>query len=324
VIIVQTPLRISLFGGGTDFPGYFKNEGGCVLSTAINKYIFVVIKERFDDFLRIGYTQTEIVDNIDDIHHELIREAFRKTGINKGVELITMGDIPAGTGLGSSSTVTVGALHAMYAYRNVAISPECLADEACDIEVNVLKKPIGFQDQYIAAYGGLRFIEFCQDGQIIPEELKLDPETYRKLGENLMLFFTGVTRKAETILSEQKDNINQRLPVLRKLKEMAYQSRDALQAGRVDEIGYLLHESWQLKKQLANGISNSVFEDLYDSAIHAGAFGGKITGAGGGGCLLLYCPPGKRENVREALNGLRELPFRMDPEGTKTILNYRY
>jgi D-glycero-alpha-D-manno-heptose-7-phosphate kinase len=324
VIIVQTPLRISFFGGGTDFPDFFMNEGGCVLSSAINKYIFVVVKERFDDMLRIGYTRTEIVDNIDIISHELIRESLRKTDVRKGVEIITMGDIPAGSGLGSSSAVTVGTLNALYSYRNIQVPISRLAEEACDIEVNILKKPIGFQDQYIAASGGFRFIEFMRDGRVNTELIELDIEIQRRLSENMLLFFTGVTRKAETILSEQKENINNRLPVLRKLKEMAYQARVALCAGQVDEIGHLLHESWQLKKQLARGISNSFLEDAYEAAINAGAYGGKITGAGGGGCLLLYCPPVKREKVRGALNQLRELPFKLDPDGSKVILNYRY
>jgi D-glycero-alpha-D-manno-heptose-7-phosphate kinase len=324
LIIVQTPLRISFFGGGTDFPGYFLSEGGCVLSTAINKFIFVVIKERFDDLLRIGYTSTEMAESVDTISHELIREALRKTGVRKGVEIITMGDIPAGTGLGSSSSVTVGALHAMYAYESTPVSISRLAEEACDIEVNILKKPIGYQDQYIAAFGGLRFIEFKPDGQVATEKIVLDLEIQRRLNENMLLFYTGVTRKSETILSEQKENINLRLPILRNLKAMAYAARESLLAGHIDDIGRLLHESWQLKKQLANGISNGGFETCYEAAIEAGALGGKITGAGGGGCLLLFCPPEKREKVRSALNGLRELPFKLDPDGTKVILNYRY
>lgn len=324
MIIVQTPLRISFFGGGTDFPGYFLNEGGCVLSSAINKFIFVTIKERFDDMLRIGYTRTEIVESVDEISHEIIRESLRKTGVNRGVEIVTMGDIPAGSGLGSSSTVTVGALHAMYCYRNELVSQDRLAEEACDIEVNILEKPIGFQDQYIAAFGGLRFIEFQANGRVITEMVNLDPEIQKRLSENMLLFFSGVTRKSETILSEQRDNIQNRLPVLRKLKEMAYQARESLCAGQVDDLGYLLHESWQLKKQLANGISNNALEECYEAAISAGAFGGKVTGAGGGGFLLLYCPPEKRENVRSALGHMRELPFHLEPDGTKVIFNYRY
>lgn len=295
-----------------------------MLSSAINKFIFVTIKERFDDKLRIGYTRTEIVDSVDEISHELIREALRKTGVNKGVEIVTMGDIPAGSGLGSSSTVTVGALHAMHAYRDMLVPKERLAEEACDIEVNVLGKPIGFQDQYIAAFGGLRFIEFNKNGHVVTQMVNLDPEIQNRLSENMLLYFSGVTRKSESILSEQKDNINKRLPVLRKLKEMAYQARESLCAGEIDIIGNLLHESWQLKKQLANGISNDALEESYQTALNAGATGGKVTGAGGGGFLLLYCPLNNREKVRAALNHLRELPFRLEPDGSKVIFNYRY
>lgn len=324
MIIVQTPLRISFFGGGTDFPGYFLSEGGCVLSSAINKFIFVTIKERFDDKLRIGYTRTEIVDQIDDVNHELIRESLRKSGVTKGVEIVTMGDIPAGSGLGSSSAVTVGSLHAMYAYRNMLVSMERLAEEACDIEVNVLGKPIGYQDQYIAAFGGLRFIEFNRSGRVLTENLNLDPEIQKRLSENMLLYFTGVTRKSESILSEQKENISERLPVLRKLKEMAHHAREALCAGEIDEMGHLLHESWQLKKQLANGITNESLEACYQAAVDAGAYGGKVTGAGGGGFLMLYCPLQNREKVRAALNHLHELPFKLEPTGTKIIFNYAY
>jgi len=317
-------LRISFFGGGTDFPDYFMNEGGCVLSSAINKFIFVTMKERFDDKLRVGYTRTEIVDHVDEVNHELIREALRKTGVSKGVEIVTMGDIPAGSGLGSSSTVTVGALHAMHAYQDSLIPKEQLAQEACDIEVNILGKPIGYQDQYIAAFGGLRFIEFNRSGRVLTEMVNLNPEIQNRLSENMLLFFTGVTRKAETILSQQKENINNRLPVLRQLKEMAHQARESLCAGQIDDIGYLLHESWQLKKQLANGISNDELEESYQKALDAGAYGGKVTGAGGGGFLMLYCPLEKREKVRAALSHLRELPFRLEPDGSKVIFNYRY
>lgn len=323
MIIVQTPLRISFFGGGTDFPAFFNTEGGCVLSTAIDKYIFVNIKQRFDDMLRIGYTRTELVDRVDRIEHELIREALHKTGINNGVEIQTMGDIPAGSGLGSSSTVTVGALHAMYSYQNELVQQERLAREACEIEIDVLKKPIGVQDQYIAAYGGLRFFEFKPSGRVVSEAITLDPVLKNRLNESLLLFFTGKTRKADNILVEQKSNINDRLPVLRHMKNLAYQARDELMTGNLDALGFLLHESWQLKKQLASQISNGEIDEWYECAIQAGAIGGKITGAGGGGFMLLYCPYGKREDVRKALPHLRELPFRLEPDGSKIIFNYR-
>lgn len=324
MIIVQTPLRVSYFGGGTDFPPYYLKEGGAVLSSAIDKYIFVTIKERFDEKIRVGYTSTEMVDSIDEIKHDLIREALRRTGIAQGVEITTMGDIPSeGSGLGSSSTVTVGALHAMYAYKGEIVNAEKLASEACEIEIDVLSNPIGKQDQYIAAYGGLRFFEFRQDGIIHSEKIELSDDTYRSLNGNFMLFFTGISRKSSTILKEQKNSIVNHLETLGTLKHMAYTAREELEASNPDAIGELLHQSWQLKKRLAGSISNGIIDEIYAAAQKAGAIGGKITGAGGGGFLLLYCPHHKQDAVRSALSSLQELPFRIEQDGTKVIFNYR-
>lgn len=323
MIIVQSPLRISFFGGGTDFPDYYLQEEGCVLSTAIDKYIFVVIKQRYDDKLRIGYTRTEMVDQVDEIQHELIREALKLTGIKKGVEITTMGDIPAGSGLGSSSAVTVGALHAMYTFLNENVPASRLAREACEIEIERLKKPIGVQDQYISAFGGLRLIEFKRDGSIHVHPVVLEPALKRRLNESLLIFFTGVTRQADSILSEQQQNIQQRLTILREMKDMAKTAHQELLRGNVDVLGNLLHESWLLKKQLASGISNGMIEEAYQAARSAGALGGKIAGAGGGGFLLLYCPYEKREAVRKALSNMKELPFQLEPDGSKVIFNYR-
>jgi D-glycero-alpha-D-manno-heptose-7-phosphate kinase len=324
LIIVQTPLRISFFGGGTDFRAFFMKEGGCVLTTAIDKYIFVTIKERFDGKLRIGYTQTEMVDEVDQIHHELIRESLRLTRIDHGVEITTMGDIPSeGSGLGSSSTVTVGALHAMYAYLGEIVPAERLAREACAIEIERLKRPIGIQDQYIAAYGGLRFFEFLPDGQVTAEKIKLSPAAQRALNDNFMLFFTGVSRNSSSILKEQVDNLKDRLGELRALKQMAYEARCAIEADNIDALGVLLHQSWELKKRLAGTISNGSINETYEAARAAGAVGGKIAGAGGGGFLLLYVPREYQNQVRMKLNRLQELPFRLEADGTKVIFNYR-
>lgn len=324
MIIVQTPLRVSFFGGGTDFPSFYHEHGGCVLSTAIDKYIFVTIKRRFDRMLRVGYTQTEMVDSLDDIKHELIREALRKAGIFQGVEVTTMGDIPsAGSGLGSSSTVTVGALHASYSMLGELVSVECLARQACEIEIDILGKPIGIQDQYIAAYGGLRFIEFSPDGKVTIQKIALGEELKRAMNDNMMLFYTGVARRSDTILSEQKANIGQREEVLCEMKQIAYTARNAMLAGNIDSIGDLLDHSWCLKKQLASQISNGHFDDMYNSARRAGALGGKITGAGGGGFLLLYCPYTRQDAVRQALSGLQELPFQLESDGSKVIFNYQ-
>jgi D-glycero-alpha-D-manno-heptose-7-phosphate kinase len=323
MIIVQTPLRVSFFGGGTDFPSYFQSEGGCVLTSAIDKYIFVTIKQRYDPKLRIGYTQTEMIDSVDEVKHELVREALRLTGICHGVEISTMGDIPSASGLGSSSTVTVGALHAMYAYLGEIVPAERLAREACEIEIERLGKPIGIQDQYIAAYGGLRFLEFGCDGQVFNRKIELDATLRRRLNERLLLFFTGVTRQSQTILTEQKANIGERTLILRQLKQMAHTALVELQGGNLDAIGHLLHESWQLKKQLASKISNGALDEMYAAARRAGAIGGKIAGAGGGGFLLLYCPFEKQETVRSALQDLQEFPFQLAQDGTKVILNYQ-
>lgn len=324
MIIVQTPLRISFFGGGTDFPSFFMDEGGCVLSSAIDKYIFVTVKERFDKKLRIGYTQTEMVDDLDSIHHDLIRESLRLTGIREGVEVTTMGDIPSeGSGLGSSSTVTVGALHALYAYSGEIVSAEQLAREACGIEIDTLKKPIGIQDQYIAAYGGLRFIEFKQDGEVGVEKIKISADAHRTLNDNFLLFFTGISRKADTILEEQKSNIKERLTELREIKQMAYQARTYIESENFDSFGALLNQSWELKKRLSSTISNGKINEIYEAARRAGAIGGKVAGAGGGGFLLLYVPYERQKSVRNALDDLQELPFRLESDGTKVIFNYR-
>jgi D-glycero-alpha-D-manno-heptose-7-phosphate kinase len=324
VIIVQTPLRISFFGGGTDFPSFFQEEGGCVLSSAIDKYIFVSVKERFDNKLRVGYTQTEMVDDVDELQHELIRESLRLTGIRSSLEVTTMGDIPSeGSGLGSSSTVTVGALHAMYTYLGEIVSAEQLAREACQIEMDVLKKPIGIQDQYIAAYGNLRYFEFLPDGQVQVEKIKLHPESRRAFNDRFLLFFTGFSRKADNILKEQKENIKDRITILREIKQMVYEARKVLDCGDFDTFGRLLHESWKLKKNLAGSITNGAIDDMYELARRSGAIGGKITGAGGGGFLLLYVPYEKQLAVRQALCELQELPFRLESDGTKVIFNYR-
>ncbi len=324
MIITQTPLRISFLGGGTDFREFFLQEEGWVISSTIDKYIFVIIKERFDDKIRVGYTKTELVDHIDALQHDLVRECLRKTGITKRVEITTMGDIPsAGSGLGSSSTVTVGLLNAMYTFLGTPKESETLAQEACEIEIDVLGRPIGMQDQYIAAHGGQRFIRFRTDGRVGIESLGLDGNQYRRLNQNLMLFFTNVTRKAETVLAEQAHNINERRDALREIKRLALDGRACLQAGAFDDFGLLMHRGWEVKKQLASRISNGTIDAMYETARKAGALGGKITGAGGGGFLLLYCPRHRQDDVRAALRGLPELPFHLERDGTKVIFNYR-
>ncbi len=324
MIVTQTPLRISFLGGGTDFREFYRQEEGWALTSAIDKYIYVIIKERFDAKIRVGYTRTEMVDDIDELQHELVRECLRKTGILRGVEISTMADIPSeGSGLGSSSTVTVGLLNAMYHYLGTPVDHERLAAEACEIELDVLGKPIGVQDQYIAAYGGQRFLHFCTNDQVKVQSLNFDENVMRKLNQNLLLFYTNIARKAESVLAEQVQNIDNRLPVLREMKQLALQAKASLCAHSLDDFGLLLDQSWQLKKQLASKISNNVIDDMYNAARKAGALGGKITGAGGGGFLLLYCPAAKQDDVRSALANLTELSFNLERDGSKVIFNYR-
>jgi len=323
MIVVQTPLRVSFLGGGTDFDDFYLNYGGAVLSTAIDKYVFVIVKERFDDMICVNYSKRERVKKVIALRHELVREAMKLVGIDKGIEITTLADIPAeGTGLGSSSSITVGLLQALYAYRGEITPAKTLAEEACHIEIDILRKPIGRQDQYIASYGNMRFITFDKSGVKV-KKIELSPEDKKRLNDNLLLFYTGVTRKSSEILSEQKANISSSVEVLRGMQKLAFKARDAILEGELDGFGEILHKGWQLKKQLASKVSNPAIDDIYETARSAGAIGGKVSGAGGGGFILLYCRKDKQDDVTKALRGLRQLPFRFEQDGSKVIFNYR-
>lgn len=325
MIITQTPLRISFLGGGTDFRKFYREESGCVLGTAINKYIYTIIKERFDDQIRVGYTKTELVEDISHLEHELIREALQKAGLVKRLEISTMADVPSeGSGLGSSSAVTVGVLNAIYAYRNDVRDAETLAREACEIEIDILHKAMGFQDQYLAAYGGLRFLRFLSDDKVKVETVDVSEDRARQLSRYLCLFYTNTTRKAESILVEQENNIDQQRATLRRMGELAPIGKKLLEQGEFEDFGRLLDESWQLKKRLASKISNASIDAIYETACRAGALGGKITGAGGGGFLLLWCPPDRQDHLAAALQPLRRLQVRLEPSGSKVIFNYSH
>jgi len=324
VIISQTPLRISFLGGGTDFPDFYREYGGCVLSTAIDKYVYCIVKERFDKQIYVNYSVKEIVDRVEDLKHELVREAMKKVGIKEGIEISFLSDVPAsGSGLGSSSTVTVGVLNALYQHMGQAVDAIRLAREACEIEIDLLGKPIGVQDQYIAAFGGVRFIEFRKDGEIVPETLNLSEEQLDDLKSYMMVFFTGRTRQATSILSEQKRNIDRKNSILQEMAQQARAGRRLILQGRISELGKLLDEGWKLKKQLASKITDEEIDKYYRSAKRAGAIGGKISGAGGGGFLTLFVPTSKRETVRKALSGLREMPVGLSRDGSKVIFNIR-
>ena len=293
-----------------------------MVTTAIDKYIYAIIKGRFDKQIYVNYSVKEIVDQAGELKHELVREAMRKTGIKDGIEISFQSDVPAfGSGLGSSSSVTVGTLNAMYQHTGRAIDAERLAREACEIEIEILGKPIGVQDQYVAAYGGVRFIEFKKSGKIVVEDLHLSEGILDDLKSYMMVFFTGRTRQAGSILQEQKENIRNKNEILKKMAGQARDARDLLIRGKIHQLGRLMDEGWKLKKQLASKISDSEIDQLYTAAKSAGAIGGKISGAGGGGFLTLFVPSGKREAVRKALSGYWEMPVELSRDGSKVIFN---
>jgi D-glycero-alpha-D-manno-heptose-7-phosphate kinase len=324
MIVSQTPLRISLCGGGTDFKDYYEKEEGFVISTAIDKFVYVIVKERFDEKIYVDYAKKEIVDSVDEIKHDLVREAALKAGVTNGFEVAMLADIPSeGSGLGSSSSLTVGLLNAFYSFQGTQVTPEQLAREACEIEIDILGKPIGKQDQYIAAYGGLTGIRFRKDGSVRIEKVKIGGEMKRRLGGNLLLFFTNTTRQASTILAEQKANIKDTLNSLNTIKQLAFDAVTALERGDIDQIGYILEKNWDLKKTLSSNISNDYIDRMYNQAIEGGALGAKIAGAGGGGFLMAYCPRMSQDIMRGKMSEYREFPFLLEPFGTRILFNYR-
>jgi D-glycero-alpha-D-manno-heptose-7-phosphate kinase len=324
VIISQTPLRVSLVGGGTDLRSFYHLERGMVISAAIDKYVYVIVKERFDEKIYINYSRKEIVDNIDEIKHELVREAMRKTGVTEGVEITTLADIPSeGSGLGSSSSITVCLLNALYNYAGKQVTAEQLARDACEIEIEICKKPIGKQDQYIAAYGGLNQLVFHPDESVTVNRLSISSDDLRRLGSNLLLFFTNKTRDANPILKEQIKRTDEKRDILRSMRDCVPKLTECILDAKFDEVGRILHENWLLKKTLVDAISNSDIDGMYQKAIDAGAIGGKLCGAGGGGFLLLYVPRDRQDSVREALKDYRELPFMLEQYGSRIIFNHR-
>ena len=334
MIISRTPIRISFVGGGTDIANFYRQYGGKVVSTTIDKYISVCIIKRRNSQIAINTPDHhETVSNLDHIQHPLIREAVRKSQYNRdGISITVTSDVPShGCGLGSSSALTVGLLNALYAYQGIEMSTETLAQQACEIEIERLNQPIGKQDQYIAAYGGLKRIQFNRDETVHTQEIPVAPETIACLEENFVLFYTGIQRRAETILHEQKRSASPQ--TLLQMRELVPAFHDVLVKGNrgfrnpdlsegcLDEVGHLLHRAWELKRSLCNGISNHKLDNIYECAIDAGALGGKILGAGGGGYFLFYVPTERREAVTAALSdlGLSQLGFRLEPKGSQII-----
>lgn len=322
MIISQTPLRMSFVGGGSDLPAFYRRHGGAVLSTAIDKYVYVSINRKFDGGIRLAYSKTEEVQSINDIEHELVRAAFGMRGMRGGVEITTTADIPSrGTGLGSSSTFTVGLLNVLAAYQGHHVSPEDLAIGSCEIEIERCGQPIGKQDQYAAAYGGLNLIEFHSDDTVSVSPVIMRRDLKDLLEQRIVVFYTGITRSASAILANQSAETGSdtaKQAALKRMVELTYQLRDELGRGNIDSFGHILDENWALKKSLTAGISSSEIDDWYARAIGAGALGGKLLGAGTGGFMMFYAPRERHEDIANAV-GLRQVRFGFEPLGSRIL-----
>lgn len=326
MIITRSPLRISLGGGGTDLPSYYREHEGFLLSAAINKYVFVTINRPFLEGIYIKYSVIENVKNVQDVQHPIIREALTMEDLNTPqIEITSLADIPSGTGLGSSGSFTTALLKAIYTFRKKHIHQEQLAELACHIELDRLKEPIGKQDQYIAAMGGITCFAFHKDDRVTSTPLKISINTLHNLEDNLLLFFSGFTRSASDILKDQnvksQKNDDDMLKNLHYVKELGYRSKDALESGKLIEFGEIMHEHWENKKRRSGGMSNSQIDKCYELAMRNGAVGGKLVGAGGGGFLMFLA--NDRNKLRETMTnaGLEEVRFKFDFEGTKVIVN---
>lgn len=325
MIISQTPYRVSFAGGGTDLPAFYRQEGGAVLSLTIARHIYVTVHGRFQPDFRLAYSRTETVEQPEQLQHELVREAMRLVQAQRPMEITTIGDVPAGTGMGSSSTLSVGVLNALHAYHHRAVSRETLAEQACRIELDILEKPIGRQDQYAAAFGGLNYIRFHPDDTVEVQPVPARPQTLAELERRTLLLYTNHQRDADRILQKQSDGTADRVGVLRQMRDLADEMRQSfLEQGDLDHFAQLLHQGWRLKRSLGFGISCPQVDQWYRLAREAGAQGGKLLGAGGGGFLLLVAPPQCHNDIREALGRPPELPFAVDHLGSRIVFISEY
>jgi D-glycero-alpha-D-manno-heptose-7-phosphate kinase len=324
MIITRSPLRITLGGGGTDLPSYYRRHGGFLMAAAIDKYVYVTAMRPFVPGVFLKYSQLEHVDQVDEVHHPIIREALRLVGFRTPqIEITTLADIPAGTGLGSSGSFTTALLKALYAHRRRLLHPQELAEAACDIEINRLKEPIGKQDQFIAAYGGVTCFTFEPDERVDARPLRVSIETLHNLEDDLLLFFTGFSRSAGRILEDQHIRTEaseaEMLQNLHYVKELGLRSQGLLEAGRVADFGALMHEHWEHKRARSSGMSNPQIDEWYELGRKSGALGGKLVGAGGGGFLMFYAEDHRRLRSAMTAAGLEEVRFRFDFEGTKVL-----
>lgn len=322
MIITRAPFRVSFCGGGSDIPSFYEQYGGCVLSTSIRKYMYLTIHNYFHkDQIVLKYSKTETVNDYRDIEHRYFRQCLEDFQIT-GVEISSMADIPAGTGLGSSSSFTVALLQLLYTYRGEYVSKYKLAKDACEVEIGKLGEPIGKQDQFAAAFGGLKFYEFCPNGFVNVEPIIMARDSYSVLENNILMFYLGGVHSASQILREQSANVRSvdKAKVQQKMCGLTRTLKEELQKNNVDAMGELLHENWSLKKTLAAGISNPAIDDVYDAAMKAGALGGKLLGAGGAGFMIFYVKPERQQSVRNALARLREMEFEIDNSGASIVL----
>ncbi len=329
MILARAPLRISLGGGGTDLPSYYGQHGGFILSAAINKYVYIYVnRPAADRLLRVKYSKYEEVQSVDLIQHDLVRPALQLLRVTGSLEIVSMADVPAGTGLGSSGTYLVAVLCALYELRREKVAVQALAETACHIEMNLANHPVGKHDHYLAAFGGFTCLEIARDGKVQVTPLDISLTTVDEMRNCILLFFTGITRSSTDILQEQKTateaGAGAVVESLHRTKELGHQIKEALQAGDLDEFGRLLDAHWQNKKKRSGKISDVRIDHCYELARSHGALGGKIMGAGGGGFLMLYCPNHSKLKVRRAMaaEGLYEMPFDFDFEGAKVLVNF--
>lgn len=323
MIISRTPLRVSFLGGGSDLPSYYRRHGGAVLSTAIDHSVYVTVSRKFDDAVRVSYSRTEEVAHASEIEHPLVRECLALLGIEGGIEITSVADIPAkGTGLGSSSSFTVGLLNALHAYCGRHASADTLARESCQIELDRCGEPIGKQDQYASAFGGFNFIRFHPDESVEVKKVICPPALLTDLQSRLLFFFTGLTRSASTLLQQQSAELatpGAKSDAMAELVRLAETAFLELCSGKITSLGAMLHEGWQIKKQIADGVTSAVIDQAYEAARGAGAEGGKLLGAGGGGFLMFLAPPERHEDIRRALAPMRETPFGFAAHGSSII-----
>jgi len=326
LIISKTPLRLTLGGGGTDLPSYSSKYGGFVVTSALNKHVYVLVKDRFEEEIRVSYSTTEIVSSVDNIKHPVVREGLRLLGLKEHVEIVSAADVPAETGLGSSGSFTVGLLDALHAFRDEHPSRTSLAEEARHLEMEVLREPCGVQDTYIATFGGFTCLDIAKDGKVKVSPLNITDDTARELENNLLFFYTGIKRSAPSVLKDQAKNIetdnSDAVKAMHYIKEIGFRVKNALERGDLTEFGKLQHEHWTAKKNTSVEISSSSIDRWYVNALKNGATGGKIMGAGGGGFLMFYCENGK-DKLRKAMSkeGLSEVRFQFQNEGSKIIID---